>query len=145
MVLEIARADFALKWLFLTFPIPKPMLKLKDFRSMTPLKVGVPKDKLGFGGQKKVFRGPKKWKKTVFLNNPPTKKVVAHLPMFLLVFVSPLHWLLVWNILFFLKVVQEGCVSGWTGPTFKLLFGWHTMLLNAGLLLVHWLSQYKGT
>ena len=48
-------------------------------------------------------------KKIVFLNNPPTKKVVTYLPMFLLVFVSPLHWPYVRNILFFLKVVQEGC------------------------------------
>ena len=40
MVLEIDRADFALKWLFLTFPTPKPMLGSKSFRSMTPTKFG---------------------------------------------------------------------------------------------------------
>ena len=49
MVLEIARADFALKWLFLTFATSKPMLSSKSFRSMTPPKLGFlrPKKVLG--------------------------------------------------------------------------------------------------
>ena len=58
MVLEIDRADFALKWLFLTFPTPKPMLGSKSFRSMTPPKVGVSKARKGFLGQKKFLGDP---------------------------------------------------------------------------------------
>ena len=46
MVLEIARADFALKWLFLTLPTPKPVLRSKSFRSDPP-KVGAFKAKEG--------------------------------------------------------------------------------------------------
>ena len=58
MVLEIDRADFALKWLFLTFPTPKPMLGSKSFRSMTPPpKVGVSEGKWGFRGQNIALGG----------------------------------------------------------------------------------------
>ena len=49
-------------------------------------------------------------KKIVFLNNPPTKKVVTHFPIFRLEIVSPLHWPFVRNILFSLTLLQEGCV-----------------------------------
>ena len=47
-------------------------------------------------------------KKTVFLNNPPSQKVVTHVPIFRLVIVSPLHWLFVRDILFSLTLLQEG-------------------------------------
>ena len=44
-----SQSDFALKWLFLTFATPKPMLRSKSFRSMTPPKLGFlrPKKVLG--------------------------------------------------------------------------------------------------
>ena len=49
-------------------------------------------------------------KKTVFLNNPPTKKVLTHFAIFRLVIERPLHWPFVRDILFFLTLLQEGCV-----------------------------------
>ena len=75
-----------------------------------------PPQKLGFLrpnkvlGVNKSFQGPLKMKKTDFFNNPPTKKVVTHVPGFRVVIVSPLHWPFVRNILFFLNFLQEGCV-----------------------------------
>ena len=108
MVLDIVKADFALKWLFLTFSTPKPMLRSKSFRSMTLSFLGLlwPNKILGF---KKSFYGPQE-KITDFLNNPTFKKVVIHVLIFRLVIVSPLNWLFVWNILFSLtSLLQEGC------------------------------------
>ena len=69
MVLEIDRADFALKWLFLTFPTPKPMLGSKSFRSMTPPKLGFLRPNKVFG-VKKCFWGPQEMKITDFLKKP---------------------------------------------------------------------------
>ena len=47
-------------------------------------------------------------KKTDFLNNPPTKKVVMHVPIFRLVIVSTLHWPFVRDILFSLYIASGG-------------------------------------
>ena len=58
MVSEIARADFALKWLFLTFPTPKPMLGSKSFRRMTPPKVRFIRPNKVLGAQKSFFGPP---------------------------------------------------------------------------------------
>ena len=55
MFLEIDRADFALKWLFLTFPTPKLMLGSKSFESKTPPKLGFLRPNKVYG-VKKVFR-----------------------------------------------------------------------------------------
>ena len=88
----------------------KPQLGFKKFISVTPPKLGFlrPNKVLGV---KKSFQGPLKMKKTVFLNNPPSKKVVTHVPIFRLAIVSPLHWLFVRDILFSLTLLQEGCVK----------------------------------
>ena len=72
MVVEIARADFALKLLFLTFSTPKPMLGSKNFISITP------PPKLGqtrFWVSEKVFLGPSNWEKLIFSIIPNPKKL----------------------------------------------------------------------
>ena len=74
MVLEIDRADFALKWLFLTFPTPKPMLGSKSFRSMTPPKLGFLRPNKVWR-VKKRFKGPLKLKKLFFSIIPHPKKL----------------------------------------------------------------------
>ena len=63
----------------------------------------------GFGDQKKFLGAPQNEKKTDFLNNPPSKKVVTHVPIFRLVIERPLQWSFVRDILFSLTLLQEGC------------------------------------
>ena len=44
-----------------------------------------------------------------YLKNPPSKKVVTHLKIFVWVFERPLHWQNAYAILFFLNLLLAGC------------------------------------
>ena len=74
----------------------------------SPTKVGILSPNKVLGVEK--FLGAPQNKKNDFLNNPPSKKVVTHVPIFRLVIERPLHWPFVRDILFSLTLLQEWCV-----------------------------------
>ena len=70
--------------------------------------------KYDFLAQTMSFRSQKSWKNGVFshyLQNPPSKKVLTHLKIFVWVFERPLHWQNAYAILFFLNLLLAGCAT----------------------------------
>ena len=73
--------------------------------SLFEAKNGFWPEKCRLGAQK----NGKKWAFGDYLQNLPSKKVVTHLPTFLMVIESPLHWPFVRDIFFPLILVLERC------------------------------------
>ena len=91
-----------------------------------------------YGPQKRVL-GPqkvrKKWVFEEYIQNPPSKKVVRHLNIFVWVFERPLCWRTAWTILFSLMLLLERCVSA-VISTCRMQDAWLWIVIVANAVII---------